>query len=217
MYSNVLFVEGDEDRKLFLSISRSLNFKVEVKYDPSGKGNAILGFIAALKLQTSASKTRIGLVVDADFLQHGSGFVATQALINQKLQAIDWNPLSLTQYSGFGTTSPKVKDVQAGVWVMPDNLSDGYVENFVIQSISASQQPLANYAFQQTVIADFGGNGIPPIPTKPHHMDKAKVGTWLAWNDPPRMSLGAAHASHLLDFDAGLGGDLSDWLKWLYL
>ena len=95
-------------------------------------------------------------------------------------------------------------------------LNDGYVENFVMQSISATQQSLANYAIQQTVIAVAGGNGIPPIPTKPHHMDKAKIGTWLAWNDPPRMSLGAAHSNNLLDFNAGLGGDLSNWLKWLY-
>ena len=216
MLSKVLFVEGQEDKKLFLSIARSRNLNVEVKCDPSGKGNAINSFFALLKLQTSASKNRIGLVVDSDFLQYGGGFLATQTLINQKLSAINWDPLSQTQYSGFGATSTKTKGAQAGVWIMPDNLNDGYVENFVMQSISATQQSLANYAIQQTVIAVAGGNGIPPIPTKPHHMDKAKIGTWLAWNDPPRMSLGAAHSNNLLDFNAGLGGDLSNWLKWLY-
>jgi len=217
MLSKILFVESEEDKKLFLSISRSWNLNVQVKCDPSGKGNAIDGFIATLKLQTSASKNRIGLVVDADFLQHGGGFLATQTLINKRLRDIHWCPLSQTQYSGFGATSTKIKDAQAGIWIMPDNCNDGYVENFVIQSISAQQQLLADYAAQQTAIAEAGGNGIPAIPTKPHHMDKAKVGTWLAWNDPPRMSLGAAHSNNFLNFNTGLGGDLSSWLKWLYL
>ena len=217
MISKILFVEGEEDKKLLLSTSRSCNTSVEVKCDPRGKGNAINSFVAALKLQTSASKNRIGLVVDADFLQHGGGFIATQASINQRLQEVGWNPLSQTPFSGFSTTCNKAKDAQAGVWIMPDNLNDGYVENLVIQSISPQQQPLSNYAIQQTTVAMTGGNGIPPIPTRPHHLDKAKVGTWLAWNDPPRMSLGAAHSNNLLNFNVGLGSDLSNWIKWLYL
>lgn len=216
MVSNLLFVEGEEDKKLFLSVSRACGVEVDVKCDPRGKGNAILSFIATLKLQTSASKNRVGLVVDADFLQNGGGFAATQTLINQKLHGINWSPLSQTQYSGFRTTTNKGGELQAGIWIMPDNFNDGYLENLVIQSIALTQQPLSNYASQQTAVAIAGGTGIPAIPTKPHHLDKAKIGTWLAWNDPPRMSIGAAHSNNLLKFTGGLGGDLSNWLKWLY-
>lgn len=216
MVAKILFVEGEEDKKLFQSTSRSCGISLDVKCDPSGKGNAVLSFVAALKLQTSASRNRIGLVVDADFLQNGGGFLATQALINQKLKSINWSPLSQTPYSGFKTTDNKNNGVQVGVWIMPDNLNDGYVENFVIQSISLDQQPLSNYAVQQTILAAAGGNGIPTIPTKPHHLDKAKIGTWLAWNNPPRMSIGAAHSNNLLNFNAGIGSDLTNWLKWLY-
>ena len=214
--SDLLFVEGEEDKKFFLSISRDGGIKIDVKCDPRGKGNAINSFVSMLKLQTSASKNRIGLVVDADFPQNGGGFAETQALINQRLQAINWSPLSQTKYSGFKTTSSNASGTQAGVWIMPNNSDNGYAEAFVIQTIAQPQKMLAAYAFQQTAIAIAGGNGIPVLPTKPHHLDKARVGVWLAWSDPPRMSLGAANSNNLLDFNAGVGKNLSDWLTWLY-
>ena len=216
MASNLLFVEGDEDKKLFLSASRACNVDIDVKCDPSNKGQAINSFTSMLKIQTTASKTRIGLVVDADFPQHGGGFVATRKLINQRLQDIGWNLLDKTAHSCFKTTSAKAPSVKAEVWIMPDNVADGYTEGFVIQSISQDQQALANYAFQQTLVAIAGGNGIPALSVKPHHLDKAKVGAWLAWCDPPRMSLGKAHSSNLLNFNAGVGQNLSNWLTWLY-
>lgn len=219
MVNKILFVEGEEDQKFFLSVARACEIKnLEVKCNPRGKGNAIIGFMAAVKLQTSASKNRIGLVIDADFSKNdGGGFSKTQTLVNQRLEEASWSLLSKTNYSGFSTASHKTKDVKAGVWIMPDNLHDGYIENLIIETVCLEQKNLFDYAAEQTKIIANGGKGIPSIPTRKHHIDKAKVGAWLAWNDPPRMSLGAAHSNNLLNFNAGTGSDLCNWLRWLYL
>lgn len=214
--SKTLFVEGEEDKKLFLSINRAVGAQVELKCDPRGKDNAMNSFFAMLRLQTSASKNSIGLIVDADSTENGGGFSSTQARLNQKLQAINWSPLAKTQNSGYSTTCSNSRGAKAGVWIMPNNANDGCLEGFVMEVISKSQQSLSNYAFKQTLQAIKGGAGIPPLPTRPHQIDKAKVGTWLAWNDPPRMSLGKAHTENLLDLSSGIGKSLSTWLGWLY-
>lgn len=216
----MLIVEGEEDQKFFAAVFRSVGLpKIEIKYHPSGKQNAIVTFAARLELLTKATHARIGIVLDADdpAVSAGAGAKATIQSINGELTKRSFNALTVAKgTSGLIATANALPAVRVGAWVMPDNHSNGLLENFVSEVVSA---PHAHcFAFAAGKAADVLGmkHGGPKYSFKPHHLAKAAAGTWLAWTDPPRMSLGAAVSAGVLDIEGANFQRLISWLETLY-
>ncbi len=217
----LLIVEGEEDKKFFEAVFRAMGHpdKVEILHHPSGKSNAILVFGATLDLFTRASKARVGLAVDADdpTLNPSDGFSNTRKSVNEELQQRSFNGLVLGgNTSGLVSISNKSSDILAGLWVMPNNASNGYLEDFATSVVAPNERGRYSFASETCKSVLNGLLSGPNFAFKPHHFPKAAVGTWLAWSDPPRMNLGTAVSRGLLDIKHNQFQSLIVWLTLLY-
>lgn len=217
MADRLLVVEGEEDKKLFQALlRRSQTDRVEVVCHPAGKGNAIATYCASVAKQTKSSQAQLGLVVDADLVAvGGSGIGKTVADLNAKLMPLGLRPLTKLAGGGFEAGSMQYTRCRFGVWVMPNGEKDGYVENLLVDCIAPAESARFDYAQRQceAALADAPSLG---FPVRAHHMVKAELGTWLAWQDPPRMSFAAALERGLFDERGDVMSSLSAWLKSLY-
>lgn len=206
----ILIVEGQEDENFFKELLRQLNLQsIEVKSNPSGKGNAIDTFASVIQLENNASRAQIGLVVDADFLANGGGYASTLQLLNQRINS------ALTQHAGGGlkaviSTKPSLR---VGAWIMPNNALDGYIEHFLESSLAAAEANRFQFASQSFNAALNSGL---QFPMQSIHHGKARVGTYLAWQNPPRSSFAQCLHKGLLNSNSNYYVALSNWLNWLY-
>lgn len=84
--------------------------------------------------------------------------------------------------------------LKLGVWLMPDNRSHGMIETFLTYLVPDDSSPVLKYAESaRNKARDLGA------PYKDVHADKAKIHTWLAWQDPPGRPLHNAVMERLLD------------------
>lgn len=217
----LLIVEGEEDRKFFEAVFRVTGHaeQVDIRHHPSGKSNAIQLFGARLELLTKASTARIGLAIDADdpALNASDGFVNTHSAVNQQLQQHRFNALARgAGTTGFVSKANHNSAVLAGLWVMPDNMSNGYLEDFANSVVAANERDRQSFAWKEAKSVLDKAHGGPNFSFKAHHLAKAAVGTWLAWSDPPRMNLGTAVSRGLLDTQDAKFQSLIAWLSLLY-
>ena len=100
-------------------------------------------------------------------------------------------------------------DPRVGVWLMPNNVSDGELEDFVIEMIPDGD---AVWPLAQAYI-----DGIPRGERKfiPKKQPRAEVHAWLAAREDPRL-MGAAIGARDLDVDGALCRDFAAWLKALF-
>lgn len=99
-----------------------------------------------------------------------------------------------------------------GIWLMPDNIAKGSLEHFV-NAIRKSGDNLWSRA--DRVVEE--------IPTQERLFGttqatvmKAKVHTWLAWQERPGLPYGSALRETYLDKDAPPALLLADWLRRLF-
>lgn len=144
-------------------------------------------------LRLSSELTRAAIVVDHDSPEH------------QNRQVNRWRSLRDLLRRAFGAQVPEEpvpegwigeiafadKVVKAGIWLMPDNVSEGALEEFAI-SLIAEEDELWQYA---TDCVD----GLPKRRFDTKDESKALIHTWLAWQRKPRMPIGRAISKGVLD------------------
>jgi hypothetical protein len=101
--------------------------------------------------------------------------------------------------------------LKIGVWIMPDNRSRGMLETFLSRLIIPAFAPL--WTFAQESCARSRDHGAPYVDT---HRDKADIHTYLAWLDPPGMSLHLSVLARALDARLPLGEQFAKWFINLY-
>lgn len=217
MADRILVVEGEEDRKLFSALFRAHQIAdVDIHFQPSGKGNAISTFCAVLRKQTKSSRSRVGLVVDADFEDAGAGNRESVKDINAKALKAGFGPMTAASGGGYEVRPTSGYSARVGVWVMPDCSGDGYTEHLLVQAVGPGEKPRFDHA-KSSCDGALTQRGDLAYPVRPNHRIKAHLGTWLAWQDPPRMSFGSAVDKGLFDPDHPGVRSLVSWLRWLYL
>lgn len=147
---------------------------------PPGEGGfaeACRRFAAALAAERP---TRLGLLVDRDGTPDRWNSVRG-LLLNRGLEApVQPSALGIRLETAWG---------RVGVWLMPDNISSGDLETFLEGLVP--QPPPATWGHAQTATEEASRLG---APFKKAHERKARLHTWLAWNDP-RPSLWHVDAS----------------------
>jgi len=98
-----------------------------------------------------------------------------------------------------------------GVWIMPDNRTRGMLETLLAFLVPDQKDPLWQHAQRATDEA----RGL-KAPYRAQHSDKAKVHTWLAWQDPPGQPLGLALKSKCLDPRSPHAAPFVGWFLQLY-
>lgn len=96
-----------------------------------------------------------------------------------------------------------------GLWIMPDNITDGSIETFL--RLLVQDEKLWTMACDSVSKAvEAGAN------CRPTHRAKAELYTWLAWQDPPGQSPGASLAGKILDPKSVHAAGFVDWFVTLY-
>jgi hypothetical protein len=98
-----------------------------------------------------------------------------------------------------------------GLWIMPDNSSEGDLETFLKYLVPATAQPIWEYAV--TCVTEARRSG---CPCRDSHVTKAHLYTWLAWQDPPAQSAGRALTKYILDPKHSYASDFVKWFMKLY-
>jgi hypothetical protein len=94
---------------------------------------------------------------------------------------------------------------------MPDNRLRGMLETFLAYLVPDTSQPLWQQAVKAFEEAQRLG-----APCKVAHTDKAKIHTWLAWQDPPGRQLHNAVMERILDPTSPYARGFVNWFRLLY-
>ncbi|MDJ1180801.1 hypothetical protein PJF56_18230 [Roseofilum sp. BLCC_M91] len=183
-HSKKLIVEGQEDKRVIPWLMEANGVIWEpIKHQPvvhitahDGYQNINQDFIST-QLKESGL-TALGLIIDADLdLEE-----RWQSIRNFSLPSIANIPEQLPP-SGLIHVTPM--GIRFGVWIMPDNQTQGMLETFLKYLVPDKSQSLWEYAQEVTQQAKQKGATF----KDPHHVDKANIYTWLAWQNPPGRQL----------------------------
>jgi len=213
-----LLVEGEADRDFFKACLREAGIVEQVWVGPPidfsdkkyGKGNALHILPKLIEGLADGSSKRLAIIVDADYPETDLGFLKTWKKIALILRNSGYNLPDNLPKSPAGFIFPHTDGLpDFGLWIMPNNSTDGSLEDFIKASIMNAEKPLLSHAIKIV-------EKLPTRKFKDIHLRKAEIATWMAWQTMPGQSLDGAVGGQLLDFQTGQAKQFLDWLKNVY-
>lgn len=214
---HILVVEGEADRSFFEEFCRQLGLDAKVQVaEPRAlhasaynSKNGLFNLLGQLLKQLEDGHIEsLAAVVDADAKAHGGGFQSTVVQASTVLQPFGYTLIS-SQHGGL-IYSHDDGLADFGLWVMPDNASDGMLEDWLKQCAAPAEQALLARA------VSIVGSLPQPTKFKPLHLSKAEVATWLAWQKTPGQGLHLSVRDQLLDTGCLEYMKLSAWLAHVF-
>lgn len=209
MGKNILLVEGPNDGSaisgLFQKYSVVIpNFEMVVC---GGVENLLPKLDLYLKNNTAYGT--IGVVVDADMNVDSRWQQMRDRLMRTGKYACKKMPLN-----GEGMIIEPIdsEDTKVGVWIMPDNMYQGTLENFLLDMIPEGDELLREVERELMLLETNEINRY-----KEKDRNKAKVHTYLSWEKNPGCSLNTAVVSRVLNPDTALARTFVEWVKNLFL
>lgn len=152
-----------------------------------------------------ARVTNIGVVVDANEAGPAARWSALRPFLEGNFSTSTLDAAS-TGAEGIVLQEPGRPIV--GVWIMPDNRSNGYLEHFLSQLIDA-ESLLWRHADQ--TVADLSRRHFCRFHASKH--PKALLHTWLAWQESPGRPFGTAMQAGYLDATSSAAQPFLSWMK----
>lgn len=198
---HVLMVEGPDDEHVVKHIcgSRQLG-RIENIFPYGGKDPLISGIGVRLKESDIAV---LGIILDAD-----TDIQARWQAVSSRLSGAGYkevpgapSPEGTIIESPVGTMLPKV-----GVWLMPNNQLPGILEDFLHFLVPNGDGLLAH--------VDQSIKSIPPEHIKFLDLNKpkARIHTWLAWQEEPGKPFGVAISARYLNPNLPAADIFANWL-----
>jgi len=205
-YPQKLLVEGKTDQHVVLALCEHYhvaeNFNVD---DSKGIGN-LLERLSMMLTNPTNLKT-IGIVIDAD-----NDIKARLDQIKSILEPYGYDVPDELQRSGLICFSSDSDYPKLGLWLMPDNIHLGMVEDFALSMASADDALLMEAEDELQRIEESGNNRYSLI-----HHSKAKIHTYLAWQEEPGCPIGMSITKHVLDPNHPIAqGFVQNWLVPLF-
>ena len=199
----ILFAEGRDDCGVLEAVLDYLGMRghVEVR-----DGTGIQRTLAILETELLAGSATgaVGVVVDADKSAQSRWDSVKAVLMRVGYGGLARKPIP----GGAIITNPGRRTV--GVWIMPDNISAGALEEFARLLVPTGDKllPEAEMAVQRAIAVErrFG----------PTHETKASIHTWLAWQAEPGRPMGQAIMKRFLDPTSAHANTLYAWLRALF-
>ncbi|MCB0575657.1 MAG: hypothetical protein KDC61_13950 [Saprospiraceae bacterium] len=170
---------------------------------PAGGYDKISGLVSAALLE--AGLTNIGIVVDADDAGPEARWQAMRIVLepffsNNMLDALAPAP------EGIVLKEPGRPVV--GIWIMPDNAGNGYLEHFLAHLVDSEEQ-----LWQHTdqTVKDLAGRDFCRF--KPVRQQKAMLHTWLAWQEEPGRPFGTAMQAGYLNAKVAAVQPFLNWMQ----
>jgi hypothetical protein len=195
----LLVVEGQDDKHVIWAILERHNFAPEFAIQDEG-GYESLHQRHSRRLKPGSDLERIGIVVDAD-----ANILARWQSIRSVLDRAGYAGAP-DQPDPAGTVIGHDILPRVGVWIMPNNVLPGMLEDYLAFLVPTGDGLL------QRVSESL--DGIPPEERRfaDAHRPKALIHTWLAWQAEPGKPLGQAITARYLDAD---NPHVAVFLAWL--
>lgn len=210
----ILLVEGEADKGFFKKVCKKLSLDATVKValpkDLAGNAfNTKGGVLSQLELLQNQLEdghiTNIAAIVDADFIEHGSGTEKTLKKASDLLAPFGFTKRNSPLVSGFyfdhDDGLPSI-----GLWIMPDNQKEGMLEDWLKSCIKSDEEKL--YIQAQEAVQKINNPKF-----KKHLQVKAEISTWLAWQSSPGHGLYCIAYNDLLDETNDNYKNLCLWLQ----
>ncbi|XGV86959.1 MAG: DUF3226 domain-containing protein [Limnothrix sp. BL-A-16] len=216
--SRILFVEGSSDKTIVSEIlniylphwkitkkrSGSSQPQIDIQ-DQQGISNITPDKIFNQLADPNVSA--LGVMVDAD----GSASDQWQEICRICQFVKQLNSISFPEQIPENGFVCSVTDNQKfGIWMMPDNRSPGMLETLLSCLIPSDRENL--WIHLQASVDQAKRLG---APFSDHHLDKARIYTWLAWHHKPGAWIKTGERA-VFNFDHPQIHAFVDWLKALY-
>jgi hypothetical protein len=199
---NFLLVEGKDDEHVFYSLLK--HHQIPKRFEIKNK-ESINKLLDSLEVELlSSDLRRLGIVVDAD-----TDVAARWQALRDRLIKSGYNAVPVTPNLK-GTIIKEEELPIVGIWLMPDNTIPGMLENFVSFLVPPDDSlwPMAEDVLQKVIEKD--------CRFRDTYQMKARLHTWLAWQEQPGTPLGLAITNRYLDANAPHAQQLMDWIRQLF-
>jgi len=214
-HSHLLLVEGDDDRHAIRNLLAQHG--IPAAFLPEAGSSHVVAikqvegvddFPLAIRneLKVGPDLSVLGVVADAD----RSAWNEWKSVWNA-LHAYGERPsLPELEPNGWVGSVPTFEheEIPAGAWIMPDNGSDGALEEFAMELVPDEDQL---WDYSRGVI-----DGLPERRFDDKDAGKAQIHTWLAWQETPREPIGRALTQGVLDPEDDLAQRFVDWIQRLF-
>ena len=208
-YPKLLLVEGAKDRRIIPYLMEKNGIPWERDAEPVHicdiSGNDISAADAAAYYK-QPDLSVLGVILDADS-DAGSAWRKIRDVFTPLVPSL---PPVIAGGGFVSETAPG--GIRFGAWIMPDNRSCGMFETFMRYLVRPDSESLWEYACGAAEIAsrDFSA------PYKIAHGDKAKMHTFLAWQDEPGAQLHEAINFAILNPTSSYCKPFVSWFKELF-
>ena len=195
----LLVVEGPDDKHVIWAIVKRHDFKPEFEVKEEGGYEALRERLSS-RLKPGSDLERLGIVVDAD-TDAAARWQSFKGILERAGYA---NVPEQPEPEGTVVEHDILPNV--GVWIMPDNLQKGRIEDFLSFLVPEDDTLIGR--------ARASLEGIPveerrfPV----HRHTKALIHTWLAWQKEPGKPLGQAITARYFEAE---GPRVAAFLGWL--
>lgn len=209
IYEKVLLVEGEEDKRVIPELVEANGVQwgnkpkdriVEIK-PLHGIEKLLDKNLINIELKASGLKI-LGIILDADEFPSKRWQSIRNCLIERFPDLPEQLPQSGLIHLG---------EIKVGVWMMPDNKERGMLETFLQFLLPENGDSLWQFTEQSCRQAKEQGACF-----KDCHSDKAKIHTWLAWQNPPGRQLHNAITERILSPASPNAAVFMQWFKALF-
>jgi|SRR5690625_3188968 len=198
-----LLVEGNDDQHVIWALCEK--YKITENFDViDSRGYDELIKEIPLRFKTSDLKT-LGIIVDAD-----ENVQQRWEALRDRLRNVGFSVPDEIPSSGLLLSDDGIKR-KVGVWIMPDNKTNGILENFISFLVPSDDRlfPFAQSSIENIESAKFNRY-------KPKDRQKALIHTWLAWQEDPGTPLGLSITKRYLTTDEDICQTFIEWLQTLF-
>lgn len=202
-----LLLEGNDDCHVVYALC--VDFNVPETFEVIDcKGIDKLYKTLPIRLKGSSNLKTVGVVIDADF----DPTSRWNTIRNILMTSGKYDNIPATVPADGLILSPiDDEDAKFGLWMMPDNNADGMLENFVTFLIPPDDNLLPIVDETLKHLEDNNLNRYKLI-----HHEKARIHTWLSWQETPGTPMGLAITKKYLTTRPAICGAFVDWLNRLF-
>lgn len=208
MKESILLTEGKNDCIVISNICSRRKIKENFKPINCKSRDGAISFLALAINEQATKYQNVGIVIDAD-----TDNAAAWHKIKSKIEntgKYDNIPNSLDA-SGLILQANDSTHPRLGVWIMPDNKTEGMLEDFVSllageENVLMKESELILQSLEERKIEGY----------KQVHRAKAKIHTFLAWQDEPGFPMGLAITAKILDANAKEADLFVEWVEKLF-
>lgn len=214
----LLYVEGPNDMWVTISLRQQYSHEEDVVVDAKeGCEQALMAF--SLKISNPTTTKRLGLIIDAD-----TDINARYAEIIKELRETSNLSIDVSELANNNGLIKEIKRdsgdiIKIGIWIMPNNMKAGRIEDFLFEKIEEDNklfkqvEPLIN-TLEQNAEKD---KDIVNYMYLSKHRDKAKLHTFMAWSNPPDLSMGMAVKKGFFPVESETEKKFRAWIENLFL